>query len=745
VRLNTGLGVNIHDNKIRMLDKFGGDVAILIQGERVMIERNEIVVVPVDAVPPPEDSDDDDNTNPSNDCFDWMLFRLFPGLFHYYVEGFFAYYAFDDIPNVPYVSKGGIRVEGGSEGVDIRRNTIVGGSGNGITLGGVPDLQQILDQSDGMSSVEEVVFNARDTVVWGGVRQGTKWLKDVPVVLEDDNASRKTAVSDDQGFFFARDVKLGQQRAWVDKAGYRLRAVRIMDQEEFGNLYEFEVEEVEEEKFDLDLSYLLDFIYDITIEQNEIASMGLSGIGVPYIKLSDLIDVEYLKRLIEVEPSLVFWLTLNLYTGILGGFVVGLSIIGNTIKGCLQRTNDDARVEMRMARGLGGISLGLGEDVLIRENEIRNNGTDHQNPVCGIFMLFADQIDIRDNRILANGVPADEQSTPQHGLWGGIVVIAVASPSLSEGDTVVESAFAATISDNLVDQPIGRALTLLAFGPASIVGNQFGVGHLGPTFLDKFVGSVLVANAGGLHNFTQLGVQQNQMLVRQTPEMVEGIDENERRAADAAGGSAWESSAWSNGNIGLRRLAKVDAVPGTAALGEPNPVLPSGTILFNANQTRLAQGGKAAISQLILTMDDLGFDGNQSELLGTLGLESVAAGVSQNRALLKQINTVLGGLNLRASDNRMKETLDLYSVVNRLSLLSVSLFMNNTTHNQGNHCTIAASILEAFLPSFLLRVSEGNLVMLPFYEGCQGMEDAVAANPLLLLAAFVGLLLGRSS
>jgi hypothetical protein len=735
-----------------MLDKEGGEAAILVQGEQVAIERNDILVVPADAVPPPDDLDDDGTTNPSDDCFEWELFILYPELYAYFVEAFFAFYASEIVPVQPYLAEGGIQVEGGSEGVDIRRNTISGGSSNGITLGGVPDLDQIQDESEAMPSVDEVVFNARDTDIWGSVRHGADWMKDVPIVMEGADASPKTAVSDEYGFFMVRDVQAGQQRAWADKRGYRLREVRVLNQEEFGNLYEFELEEVEEEEFDLDLSYLLDFIYDVSIEHNEISNMGLSGIGVPYIKLVEVIDADQLKRLIAAESSLVYWLVLNMYTGVLGGFVVGLSIIGNSIQYCLRRVNDDQRVEMREGRGLGGISLGLGEDILIRENEIRSNGTDHQNPVCGVFMLFADQIDIRDNRILSNGMPGGEEVSPQSGLWGGIVVIAAALPSLSQGDTVVESAFAATISDNLVDQPIGRALTLLGFGPTSIVGNQFGVGQVGPSFLDKMVGAVLIANAGGLHNFSQLDLQRNHWLAAETPSMFRDTGGGGNPAGDDAsdvnpGGDSYGggSFAWSANMGGMALAQAIEVAPGTAAFGEPNPLLPSGTVLFNANQTRLAEGSKAALSQLILTMDDLGFDGNQSELLGTLGVESAAIGLSQNQALLRQINTLVGGVNLRASDNRMKETMDINTIQNRLSLLSVSLFMNNTTHNQGNHCTVASSLMEALQPSFHLRVSEGNLVMLPVFEACQSLEERLAGNPLLLLAAFVGLLLGRRS
>lgn len=745
VRLETGVEVKIHHNKIRMLDKVGGEVAILVQGERVLIERNDILVVPADAVPTPDDPDDDETTNPSDDCFEWEVFILYPELYFYFVEAYFAYYDFDIVPVQPYLAEGGIRVEGGSEGVEIRRNRISGGSGNGITLGGVPDLEQIRDQSDEVPPGEEVVFDARDTDMWGRVRHGTMGVKDAPIIVESADGSRKTALSGENGFFTIRDVQPGEIRAWTDKDGVRLREVHVVDQEEFGNLYDFQVEEVEEEEFDLDLSYLLDFMYDVSIEHNEISNMGLSGIGVPYIKLRDLIDDERLKRLIAAESSLVFWLLLNAFTGILGGFVVGLSIIGNSIQYCLRRVNDDQRVEMRTGRGVGGISLGLGEDVLIRENEIRHNGTDHQNPICGIFMLFADQIDIRDNRILNNGAPGDEDVSPQSGLWGGIVVIATALPSLSEDDRVVESSFAATVSDNLVDQPIGRALTLLALGPSSVVGNQFGIGQPGPSSMDKFVGSVLIANAGGLHNLTQLGIQQGQRGIMAENEMPTPVNDEEVEEEEAAGAAGDDSMRWSVHSPTMSGLEAKRVVPGTAALGEPNPLLPSGTVLFNANQTRLAKGSKVAISQLILTMDDLGFDGNQSELLGTLGLETRAASLSQHQPFLRQVNTVLGGFNLRASDNRMKETVDVYTIQHRLSLLSVSLFMNNTTHNQGNHCTIACSILESSLPSFHLRDSRGNLVLLPFYEGCQSFENSVADNPRLLLAAFAGLLLGRSS
>ena len=109
--------------------------------------------------------------------------------------------------------------------------------------------------------------------------------------------------------------------------------------------------------------------------------MGLNGIGV--------VSFFSLKNIGEVVS------------------VDSLVISNNRIEKCLAQFSDyltdflEAPVIKEM--GFGGISLADCENVVIRENTIKDNGSSHLEPVCGIFMLHGEKVDISDNRILNNG------------------------------------------------------------------------------------------------------------------------------------------------------------------------------------------------------------------------------------------------------------------------------------------------------------------------------------------------------
>ncbi|NOG51786.1 MAG: hypothetical protein HND48_21905 [Chloroflexi bacterium] len=53
----------------------------------------------------------------------------------YFVNLMWGLYTFFKPPKNPYITLGGIQIGSGSETVTARRNLIVGGAGNGITLG----------------------------------------------------------------------------------------------------------------------------------------------------------------------------------------------------------------------------------------------------------------------------------------------------------------------------------------------------------------------------------------------------------------------------------------------------------------------------------------------------------------------------------------------------------------------------------------------------------------------------------
>jgi len=208
--------------------------------------------------------------------------------------------------------------------------------------------------------------------------------------------------------------------------------------------------------------------------------------------------------------------------------------------------------------------------------------------------------------------------------------------SLSEANSVVSlSKPAARIYDNIIDQPAGRALSLTAVGAISITNNHFNSELSGVDFLEQFIGAVFILNVGGLN---------------QTPTP--------------------QSNPSTRATIAASNFTRN---PGS------DQHLPNGNILFNSNQSRLGFSNSSLTCQLIATADDLGFNSNQSDALGK--------GLSVDFGTLL-INTFLIGLTLRASDSRFKELMVSQTSV-KVSLWTSSTLMNNTNHNQGNHCIFA--------------------------------------------------------
>jgi hypothetical protein len=53
IHVKRGLGIHIHHNKIRMLDKEGAGVAMYLMAEDSLVERNDIGVIPARNTPLP--------------------------------------------------------------------------------------------------------------------------------------------------------------------------------------------------------------------------------------------------------------------------------------------------------------------------------------------------------------------------------------------------------------------------------------------------------------------------------------------------------------------------------------------------------------------------------------------------------------------------------------------------------------------------------------------------------------------
>ena len=285
-----------------------------------------------------------------------------------------------------------------------------------------------------------------------------------------------------------------------------------------------------------------------------------------------------------------------------------------------------------------------------------------------------------------------ESETLQPGIRGGVILRQassimlgayfeqIATAPVNEGENAApamsallagfssKGGFAVRMQANLIKQPVGHALRLTGAGQFAIIENQFNsdFSELRPNKI--LAGAVFIKNIGQPYY--------------------------------------------------LRRLSQKDPV---------NPAFPSGNIIFASNQTRLGVAMNCWTSQCIITADDLGFNDNQSDVLGNIGLLAS--------------NTLLCALTLRASDNRLQEHTSKVALLNlvskmfaegnpmpasqRISLFTFCPFMNNTSNNQGNHCTVALSLTGS-------AIKRNNQALVVESEDCNRIQGLFSRRPVLL-------------
>jgi len=194
-------------------------------------------------------------------------------------------------------------------------------------------------------------------------------------------------------------------------------------------------------------------IEHLLIEHNVITRMAGDGIGVVRYFLeeeADIIGVEHLR------------------------------VRDNEIM--LNRTTDPPVVPASLASrsGHGGIALGAVADGSFERNRISMNGSSSRRPVCGIFMLLGSGVSIVDNLITANGFGNADGSTAQIGRRGGVVILLSTEIDvpLRGSERSPRDVSALRVIDNIIDQPIGQALSVIARGRVVAHGNQFSAGIL---------------------------------------------------------------------------------------------------------------------------------------------------------------------------------------------------------------------------------------------------------------------------
>jgi hypothetical protein len=375
-------------------------------------------------------------------------------------------------------------------------------------------------------------------------------------------------------------------------------------------------------------------ITNITIEGNIIQRMGIAGIGV-------LVTSQDRDVLSEIH-------TINIH------------ICHNKITFCALEPTED----ITKALAWGGIILAFCEEGAIIGNHVEDNGPSSLFPVCGIFILQGEKIDIASNHILNNG-PAkgasDRSALP--GNRGGIVIRSSFKPETPKYSITTNNNAASRllfdaspsvkINDNVVVQPLGHSLFLVAFGPVTVTGNQF----TSQGVFERNVYSLLAANVFILN----LGVSKDLLnIIIANLSKFKNLTVNDPSALLAA---------------------LVDPATPLGRLLLLYQLLPSGKVLFGSNQTlldlRSPEFDFALSANLIASLDDIGFTGNQAEC-ASLVARLPTGGVTFD---LLGMNTCVAGVSLRCNDNRFTDGFS----PTKLSLFTFGL-VNTTTDNQCTHC-----------------------------------------------------------
>jgi len=397
-------------------------------------------------------------------------------------------------------------------------------------------------------------------------------------------------------------------------------------------------------------------LYDIEIARNRITDMGTNGIGV--VRFFDIVN-----------------------RGDLIG-VHNLHIYDNFITRCMRRDIAPVRKSMEWLVAYGGIVLAKVSDLRILRNEIINNGRHHLFPICGVYAIFVQGLQLDDNRILNNGSRSTEPvNNAQVGIRGGVHVWLIlpsldtttetnSFSSFKRRSSFIDGPITAMLRDNLIVAPLGRAVTFFALGTVVVGRNRLVTEGTTGKGLDLLATTVLIGNLGISNEWT-LGLLLVLILIRTG------------KLPDALKGKECELAR----NLGLINVSTQPPSLWPPLMRQWN----SGKTLFTENQVTFDVADDpfafALSSIAVFSLDDLGFSDNQCEINST------------NFFVLTDV--VLGAGSVRVADNRLSETW-LRALFSGWSIGG----MNTTTDNQATHCLRA----QAFLPNMLVFKDNLSLV-----------------------------------
>lgn len=425
----------------------------------------------------------------------------------------------------------------------------------------------------------------------------------------------------------------------------------------------------------------------ILIEENIVTRMG--GCGISVVQFFDLANQG---EMISVDD---------------------LVILRNRIVAVLVGENVAYPSSIAAVAAWGAIALGDVSRVEIRENLLFGNARTHPLPCCGIFALFAEDMQVVENRIQNNGFRVDERDDSRSIGWRGGVIVGQTRPGaldiVDDDDPDAprrsDGGPALRVHGNVIVAPQGRAVTTSGLGPIQITDNR------------------LVTQSGGMNGWLvaasgiRTGTLDMQVLAVSMARIAEAANEMPNMLTGHAMLAAMGGEIVAVGNSGFSsefylQGAGLSTAPYTPAEDDAfdyqGSLLAGGDVMLTDNQMRLdGLDGRvsASISAVALyTMDSVVANDNQISL--DLSVSDFVA-----------IDLMALGWSLMISGNRLKEPL----INCFLSAMTVGL-MNTTALNQATHCILA------YAPDPLL-VDHGNSEMVEiFLENriCDSFRNGIA-------------------